>query len=79
LIQSAIEEKGIPTVSVSVAEEITTKVGAPRVLFTPYAFGYPLGEPGNADLQHRIIREALGLLDRDGPPPVNAHFDPGAA
>jgi hypothetical protein len=26
--------------------------------------GYPLGEPNNSLLQHRIIAAALGLLDR---------------
>ena len=76
LIQGAIEARGVATVSVSVCEEVTREVGAPRVLYTPYRFGYPLGKPGDRALQERIVRSALGLLAHPGPPPVSAHFDP---
>ena len=70
LIQAALESSGISTVSVSVCEEITRQVGPPRRLYTPFDFGYPLGRPGDAALQRRIILEALALLSENGPPPV---------
>lgn len=76
LIQGALESRGIATVSVSVCEEITRKVGPPRALFAPYPFGYPLGRPGDAALQRRIIRRALELLPAAGPGPVYATFEP---
>ncbi len=37
-------------------------------MFVPFPMGYPLGEPNNPQLQHRIIAAALGLLERDDVP-----------
>ncbi len=74
LIQAELESSGISTVSVSVCEEITSRVGPPRCLHTPFDFGYPLGRPGDAALQRRIILEALALLGEKGPPPVTKPF-----
>lgn len=34
----------------------------PRVLFTPHERGKNLGTPGAADLQRRIVHDALMLL-----------------
>ena len=70
LIAGELERRGIATTSVTVLEEITRKVRTPRALTVPYALGYPLGEPGDAALQTRILRAALALLDDPGPPPV---------
>ncbi len=64
LIQSVIEREGIPTVSTTVVREVTDKVKPPRALFNDRPFGYPLGEPGNAELQTGVIRAALALLSR---------------
>ena len=68
LVQSAIERVGITTVSVTLLREVTAILRPPRALFVPYALGYPLGEPGNALLQHRIIAAALRLLHREDVP-----------
>jgi len=70
LIGAELERAGMTTVSLTVCPEITRKVNPPRALSLPYSFGYPLGEPGNANLQGRILEEALRLLDHPGPPPV---------
>ena len=43
-------------------EEITRKTSPPRALFVDRPLGYPLGEPDNPELQHRIIQAALSLL-----------------
>ena len=69
LIQSVIEKTGIPTTSTTVLREITEKVKPPRALFLDAPLGYPLGEPGNPELQKRLIREALALTGRrvEGP------------
>jgi hypothetical protein len=68
LLQAAIERAGIATVSISLLKEVASIIKPPRALFVPYPMGYPLGEPDNAPLQHRIIAAALGLLERDDVP-----------
>jgi hypothetical protein len=68
LLQAAIERAGIATVSISLLREVTSALKPPRALFAPFPMGYPLGEPNNATLQHRIIAAALGLLERNDVP-----------
>jgi hypothetical protein len=65
LLQSIIEKSGIPTVSISVLMEITRLVDPPRVLAIDKPLGYPLGEPGNAEVQRGIMLAALALLSGD--------------
>ncbi len=74
LIASVIEKSGIPTVGLSLLREVTEKVKPPRALFVPFKHGYPLGEPNNPDLQHRIIKRALELLVASDPLPILADF-----
>ncbi|MBO0859930.1 MAG: hypothetical protein J2P21_15985 [Chloracidobacterium sp.] len=68
LLQAAIERVGIATVSISLLREVTSALKPPRALFAPFPMGYPLGEPKNPPLQHRIIAAALGLLERNSAP-----------
>jgi hypothetical protein len=75
LIQAAIEQIGIPTVSISLLREVSEIIHPPRALFVPYPLGYPLGQPHNSALQHRIIAMALSLLSRNDFP-VWAEFNP---
>ncbi len=70
LIQSAIERAGITTVSISLLHEVTDVLRPPRALFVPYKLGFPLGEPNNSALQHRIIAAALSLLARNDVPVI---------
>ena len=77
LVQAAIEREGISTVSITLLREVTKVIQPPRSLFVPYPLGYPLGEPNNPTLQHRIIAAALALLDRSEVPLV-AEFNPVA-
>ena len=69
-MQAAVEKAGIPTVSVSMLPEVTAKVGPPRVLVVPYPLGYPMGEPGNREVQTRILLSALDLLQRQDLPVI---------
>jgi len=64
LIQGAIENVGIASVSVSLLAEVTRKVRPPRVLLVPFPLGYPLGKPCDSDLQRAVILQSLKLLDR---------------
>ncbi|HZS09906.1 MAG TPA: hypothetical protein VFD58_34080 [Blastocatellia bacterium] len=68
LIQAAIERAGITTVSISLLREVTDVIRPPRALSVPYPMGFPLGEPNNPPLQHRVIAAALALLKRDDVP-----------
>jgi hypothetical protein len=64
LIQRAIEQEGMATVSISLLREITEKIRPPRALFVPYSLGYPLGVPHDIALQTRIMLAAFALLAR---------------
>lgn len=68
LIARAIESVGIPTVSISIAKDLTEAVGAPRALFVKWPLGHPLGEPHNAVQQRTLLFDALRLL-RDAQEP----------
>ncbi len=75
LIAGLIEKAGVPTVSLSVVRKVTEKVRPPRSLLAPFPFGYPLGKPHDAQLQHRIIRAALELLESSEPLPILREFE----
>jgi hypothetical protein len=74
LIQSIIEKAGIPTVSLTLLREVTERVAPPRALFVDFPLGYPLGEPGNAELQTGILLSALALLCESAHPPILTQF-----
>jgi hypothetical protein len=56
------------TASITMLPEITARVRPPRALAVPYLLGYPLGEPGNRELQTRILRALLALALRSDVP-----------
>ncbi|MEZ4867384.1 MAG: hypothetical protein R3C14_39025 [Caldilineaceae bacterium] len=75
LIARAIERVGIPTVSISIAKDLTEAVGVPRALFVKWPLGHPLGEPHKPLQQRTIIFDALQLLRTTTAPGVIA--EPG--
>lgn len=74
LLAAEIEKRGIPTTAIVLLREIAEKVQPPRALCVPFAHGYPLGEPHDAQGQRMVVRAALALLESEGPPPVIADF-----
>jgi hypothetical protein len=68
LAQAAIEERGIPTASITMLAKITEKIRPPRALSVPYPLGFPLGEAHNRELQTEVLRQLLALLERDDVP-----------
>jgi hypothetical protein len=74
LVQSVIEKSGIPTVSITLLREVTERVRPPRALAVDRPLGYPLGEPGNAPLQKRIILAALRLLEKPASEPLIVEY-----
>lgn len=61
-MQRAIERRGIPTVSMSVARDVSEMVKPPRVVFAPFMMGHHFGVPHHKALQRRMILEALSHL-----------------
>ena len=61
-MQRAVEKRGIPTVSISVALDVTEHIKPPRAVFVPFMMGHHFGVPFHKDLQRRIITEALDFL-----------------
>ncbi len=63
-----IESRGVPTVTLGLVRAHLEATAPPRALFVPFVLGRPLGEPEDAAFQSRVLRHALGLLERvDGP------------
>ncbi|MBY0333877.1 MAG: hypothetical protein K2X49_24740 [Acetobacteraceae bacterium] len=63
-----IESRGVPAVAIGLVRPHLEATRAPRSLFVPFQLGRPLGEPGDAAFQRRVLLHALGLLERtDGP------------
>lgn len=63
-----LEDEGLPTVQISLIREHTEAIRPPRALWVPFALGRPLGVPGNADFQKRVLRAALALLEAPSGP-----------
>jgi len=61
-VQRAVEQRGIPTVSISVALDVTEHAKPPRAVFVPFMMGHHFGVPFHQELQRRIITEALTHL-----------------
>ena len=63
-----LEERGFSTVAIASVRAQAEKTRPPRALWTTSQLGRPLGEPGDAPFQRRVLLAALALLERtDGP------------
>jgi len=62
LVARAVEEAGIPTLTMSVGRDITETVRPPRAVFVDYPMGNETGRPGNVDEQRSIVRGAFAAL-----------------
>lgn len=65
-MQRAIERRGIPTVSVTVARDVTERAKPPRALFVPFMMGHHFGVPFHRALQRRVLLAALERLELAG-------------
>lgn len=68
-----LENAGLSTVSISLVREHTERIVPPRALWVPFEFGRPLGVPGDAHFQRRVLVAALSLLE-SGSGPVLADY-----
>ncbi len=62
-MQRAIEKRGIPTVSLSVALDVTEHIKPPRAVFLPFTMGHLFGVPFHKSLQREIILTALSRIE----------------
>ena len=74
LFARAIEEAGIPTISLSSALDITTLVKPPRTAFVNFPLGHQAGKPFDPEGQTRIILDALHLLETVTNPGTVVHL-----
>ena len=74
LVQSVIERRGIPTVSISLLPEITERVRPPRALVVERPLGFPLGEPNDPAVQTRMMMAAFQPLSRAVDDPLMVPF-----
>jgi hypothetical protein len=58
-----IESVGIPTVTVSVVQNMTEALPAPRNVLVRYRLGQVFGEPGNVAQQQAVLRATLAALE----------------
>ncbi|MGO9452878.1 MAG: hypothetical protein ACLQDV_17855 [Candidatus Binataceae bacterium] len=63
LIARAVEEAGIPTLSMTSALDITRAVKPPRAVFVNFPLGHQTGKPNQPDLQRQIVRDALRAFE----------------
>ena len=55
--------RGIPTVSITVARDVTERLKLPRAVFLPWPMGHHFGVPFHRDLQRRVLLEAFRTLE----------------
>ena len=63
-----LEEEGISTTHISLIREHTERIKPPRALWVPFELGRPLGVPGDAAWQTRVLRAVLELLEASSAP-----------
>ena len=72
LASRAIEEEGIPTVTLAMERGVE----APRVAFVPFPYNFPMGEPDRRGRHREVALAALALLhELDEPGKVDLSFD----
>ena len=63
-----LENEGIPTTQISLIYEHTEAIRPPRALWVPFELGRPLGVPGDAAFQRKVLTAALRLLEAETVP-----------
>lgn len=63
LIQRAIEEAGIATISITLSRGISRKVKPPRAVYTGFPLGHPFGFPHQRFRQIQLLRLLLRYME----------------
>ena len=64
VIQREVEAAGIPTVGVTVCQDITYQLQVPRAAALRFPLGNPFGAAMDSSMQARILRDTLDLFHR---------------
>ncbi|MYE10774.1 MAG: hypothetical protein F4X99_03745 [Gammaproteobacteria bacterium] len=70
-----LEDAGIATTGISLVRENTEALRPPRFLWVPFPLGRPLGMPGDASFQRRVVLAALELLDAPAGPVLEDYLE----
>ena len=70
-----LEEDGLATVVVALVREHVVSMRPPRALWVPFELGRPFGAPGDVEMQTRVLRAALGLLEQPAKQPLVVDFE----
>ena len=62
LVARVVEASGIPTVTVSTARDLSKQVMPPRTVFVNHPMGNTFGRKNDAEMQRRILSDALRML-----------------
>jgi hypothetical protein len=68
VLAHTFEAAGLATVGISLVRGQAVKGRAPRLLHVDFPLGRPLGRPGDAPFQRRVLASALSLLPRTDVP-----------
>lgn len=72
----SFEAAGLSTITVNMMPVWGQRFGTPRTLGVEFPFGHPIGLPDEPDLQMRVVRAALDVLQTaEAQPPVVVDFD----
>jgi hypothetical protein len=69
-----LEEAGIASVAIALIRPQAEHTRPPRALWVPFELGRPIGPPGDAPFQRRVILAALGMLEADNGPVLLQDF-----
>ncbi len=74
----ALERNGLATVQLASIRSYPERMRPPRALYCEFPLGRPLGVPGDAAFQRRVLEAAFALLEREEEPvledfPVRIH------
>jgi D-proline reductase (dithiol) PrdB len=58
LVSQAIESRNVPTVTLAMERSVE----APRVVFVPFPYNYPMGAPEDAERHREVALSALAVL-----------------
>ncbi len=68
MLSHLFESAGLPTTQISLIRPHTEHIRPPRALWVPFILGRPLGQPGDAAFQTRVLRATLDLFaETEGP------------
>ena len=70
VLAHVFEAAGIATVALGSIRTQIERTAPPRGLFCDFPLGRPLGKPGDADFQHRVLAHAFDMIERCTEPTV---------